>query len=259
VNPLSGTPAPFLNQQSAVKKVRELFHLRRLGELLPVLPAGQCQETEEPDFVFASPSERIGIEVIEYHDQSETAREKAQLDILCRAEGLHKAAKRPPLWVNVAWNPSANFTKAMRSTLPTQLAELVHANTPFSGSCIKLRSPDRTKSNILAAIGDIEINRYATEPNDLWCSLSCPVPRQLNRSALQRLLDKKSVLVPKYRKQASTIWLLVVCGRALKSTQGNIPNSIALHRFEAAFDRAFLLSYFPDYACELVIGSVSAP
>lgn len=239
-----------------MKKVREFLHLRRLGELLRVLPASECQEAEGPDFIFDTPSGLLGIEVTEYHvDHRVTAREKARLDILRRAERVHKAANRPPLFVTVVWNSSADITKAMRSALPGALADLVHSNTPSTGSTIKLRSSDSTNASLLGAIDCIAICRYAEEPNDLWYSPSGGDQRQMSPSDLQMTLDSKNALLPKYRQRAPTTWLLIVCGRTLEPTLPEITSGVTRHRFESGFDRVFLLSYLTGRAYELVVGT----
>lgn len=233
-----------------MKKVREILHLRRLTEARPELLLDEWQESEEPDFLIASPAGVIGLEITEcHHDQASTARETQQRKTLREAERAYKTAAGAPLFVTVFWN-NTDLSRTAWRELPQRIAGLVRASTPGIGGRVVLDSPDQTDAGGPSAIDRIEIYRYADEPYDQWYAPLDAV-QPLSPLDLQSVLDAKDALVPKYRVRALAAWLLIVCGTMLKSSWSEIGVEVEQTPFRTGFDRVFVLSYSADQVCEL--------
>ena len=193
------------------QKETELYYLRKALNLL------NCNDYciydsngESPDFIIEIGNKKIGVEVTSiyrYLGCGNSAKTQSDLSfIVDKAVEIYNGKNGIPLVFGFAFDGRSAISN--RSTLYQELGELIYEYT-------EKHWPD--------GINDIKkidgkftsfVNTIFAQPTDNADSVGFVVSsfdsEAVNNAALEKILRKKEVLLPKYRTRCEIIWLLIV-------------------------------------------------
>jgi hypothetical protein len=246
----------------APQKATERAYLERFRQKFVGFPDGDVVPSERPDFLIKTQSQRIGIEVIEYHVQepdegrgsSMRAQEGTEDKVLRMASEQHRSKGLPPVAVHVLWHPHQPFSRRRVQELATDLADLVQEHLPDLGheAAIRHRSHPGWRS-LPQEVASLRVDRRINFSKNLWTSVRGAFVPTLAPPELQQIMRNKDAKVPSYRQQCQEVWLLIV-GRGFEpSTFGDLGPEVEAHEFETSFDRVFFLHHADELVAELRI------
>lgn len=223
---------------AAEKKRAERYYVEHVQRHYPGhLPTSEPKESEEPDFLFDTPSGLVGVEVTQLFHAAEPGMfpelQVAQFhrDIVVRAGEIYAARKLgPPVDVTTYYWRDVALTDLNQCA--EALAQFV-ATSPYGTTSRSMTSP-----KALSVMAKHEA-RDASSPK--WQCFGNSHTPLLTQEFLSAVIAKKNALVAKYRRKAPTSWLLLVSSLGSLESTFAAPRDLPDWLFAFDFDRVLLL------------------
>jgi hypothetical protein len=244
------------------KKEAESYFLNEFLKLHPGLNVDSVECSEEPDFLCHSSGRSIGIEVTRFFFSSSGALPPQALSRYRREFGQrlrtnHAGAGLPPVTVSVHMLNDTNMTtKSGRIALEIALFDFVGRNIPPEGPHVSFDWNNLSEKLRGLGVHAISILRHPSLTKPFWSLSEGSFVPESKSPFIQAILDKKNPLVPRYRKKASEIWLLVVSGSEGLHSILDFDHDILTATYKSAFDRLFVFRTFGRATHELKVSSV---
>ncbi len=216
------------------KKRVELQYLEEARRASSVFPQGDFRPHERPDFLLATESGALGIEVTELCREAPRAEAGRLAKVHGRARALY--SRRPgatPVDVSPAFSSRAESLNV--DHLAASLADFVYAHRDASTGFIR-DLPD----------GYCHIGVFPPHDGGTWRYFRAGDTVVAPRELLASRIAEKNLRVPDYRRSANGAWLLIVNDQFLGA--GEVfarPEDLAAWTFTFDFDRVLLFSREP--------------
>jgi hypothetical protein len=227
------------------KKIVERAFLDAARKLSADIPIEQPIAGEEPDFLW--PNLDFGLEVTEirqppFGDGFEPAQiESFRAEVACLAEREYRRGGGREVDVTLAF-VTGHRVKQNAANLGKAVAAYV-ASHPPEDAMTPTHSHSTNDIPLLEGQVTITISLSCPGRPALWRPLQSGITILLTRDMLAATLASKEGKLLSYRKRASKIWLLVVCGMFPGSFSIRVPDDAILGwRFAHSFDGVLLLS-----------------
>lgn len=240
-------------QKDAERRILNLVRAR-----VSDLPTGEPADSEEPDFLFQSDAQVLGIEITQVLRTTDAGgdlqrRTDAELNAVCTlAREICEREGCPPCSVSLIYAPSPNFRKAFRQELATWLAGFVLRNCPRGASKTEFDSRTSKRDPLADGFESIAIRRPGGLLTMQWLRMAVGVVQEDFRLLVQELIDQKTDAFQRYLAKCDACWLVL----ALHRWDFFDPDAKTVSRiYESPFERTYLV----DATSELLWGLNTVP
>jgi hypothetical protein len=232
---------------SVSKKARELFVLESFRELSPECPGGIVCTQEQPDFLFAPHSARVGLEVTELVRTPRAGARPLQEQEALRtrlgrkATEMYNALNLPPLHVGVHVQPNAALDKNDIPILAAKLVDLVAELNVDIDKMVRYPALDDYKSQPPSPVNFVNVGRIAGLTMSHWTVPTAAWVPTLEIGYVETVINRKSQSSRRNLPTDYTCWLLMVCGGSRLASSFIVPDQLYTHTFSSSFERVFLM------------------
>ncbi|MBS4027895.1 MAG: hypothetical protein KGZ58_04570 [Ignavibacteriales bacterium] len=239
----------FIKQDS--KKEIEHNFVKIFLQLMPNIPIGTIIQDENPDILYESTTDLIGIEVTRLHKSDKIKREEAErIYFLNECVKEYEKLGMPPIEVKVFFAWQTTFNKKNRNARAKKLASIVALHIPSEFSGVRVKNDFKTLDVFPAEIHSITIYRFGHKEN-FWNEAGFGYYQEDVIEILQNRINSKNEKLETYNKRCSLYWLLIVIENEADSTFF-LPSKDSLdYHFKSQFDKIFLLNLFGNTVDEL--------
>jgi hypothetical protein len=239
------------------KKIVERAFLDAARKLSTDIPTGEPVAGEEPDFVW--PDHDLGLDVTEIrqprsHDGFEPAQiESFRTKVARAAEREYRGVSGHDVDVTLSFVTGPQEQRNAPH-LGKEVASFVVSHRPENGKT-RTHTHGRDGGFLPEGLRTITISPPHPGRSPLWQSMQPGNTILLTCDMLAEALASKESKVASYRKRASKVWLLVVCGMFPGSSSIMVPDEAAVGwRFAHSFDRVLLFSQQDQKIWEIAAG-----
>ena len=234
------------------RKQRERTYLDRFLLLLGELDECSVREAERPDFVIEREgSGALGVEVTRIYRERTTEGIVYQEQESLRGQLTEKVQSRlqrsrdvPPVRVLVFFDTQSPLRKAGLDSLACELVTAVQSNIPQVGrSCDVLFR----KSGLRL----FSVSRWESLTEITCSGPGADFVGSPSAQHIQQCITRKNRKVRDYSGNCDTVWLLIVADGSELSSDLEIPPETKNHKYDSAFERAFVLRFLEDDLVEL--------
>ena len=224
---------------------------------MPELQGLKPIDSEGPDFLCDAAGILTGIELTRFFFRTSRhlAPQAAEAYRRCLGDKLreiHLKSTITPVHVSVhLYRDDALFKPDQRAALKKELFAFVCHRIPPPGPYVEFDSESLSKSLCEKGVDSIMILHNAKLTRPCWSLPYASVVPESSSSIIQGIIDKKARHVPKYRKKADKLWLLILSGTDGLHSTVYFDNDVLTHRYSTDFDRLFLFRTFGASAHEL--------
>lgn len=242
-----------LKREKKVAERRTIESARRKSTLIP---SGDLQEFEKPDWLI--PSAQLGIEVSYLFPQkpknaafSSPQLAQFQQDVIRKAEICYRGIGSRPAGV-MAYFKNDWLRKRNEQAMASEIAQFVWDNYPTDGGHVMLQQHGDGVHGWVDGLSIVAIS-CMNQPWDTSASSFIPI---LTRDQLNSRISAKTERLPEYRTrvpQGWEIWLLLATSISVLHSVA-VPHEVTTWKFESNFER-ILLSPWDDDVFQLNISS----
>jgi hypothetical protein len=235
----------------------ERYYLQEFLKLMPELQGLKPIDDEPPDFLCDVAGILTGIEVTRlfFPASGRLPPQAAEAYRRCVGDELreeHLKSTITPVHVSVhMYRDDDLFKPDQRAALKKELLAFVSHHIPPLGPHVEFDSESLSKSLCEKGVDSIMILHNAKLTRPCWSLPYASVIPESSSSIVQGIIDKKARLVPKYRKKADKLWLLILSGTDGLHSTVYFGNDVLTHKYSTDFDRLFLFRTFGGSAHEL--------
>lgn len=236
------------NKKQLEKKQQELRQLKQAFNLLSIDNFELIDSNESPDFIVGIGGKTIGVEVTElYRKLGQAESIKTQVDLPWIADEAMKVFAqhwKSPFDFSITFNGSSSVEgrrkiskelgKFLCECAANHAANGTHSISSFKPECRKY--PTLTIVNIV----DCRPSLGATSARVILSSFNTEV---LDNRLLHQAIEKKLVLLEKYRDQCEIIWLLVTIPFMKLSSDLRLPDKEGTTT-TATFDAVYVIDEY---------------
>jgi hypothetical protein len=225
------------------KKAYERSALEAFKAAYSHFPAGNISDRERPDFIVASPSGRIGIEVRHYFCSETSAGSPVAAQESLRRQAARSAAealsrcKAAKIAAWVFFDPAQPLLKKDVARVGSSIASAISAQLGTSDSRVSLRI--QNVGQMPPCVETVIAETSADLPETVVQPLDAAWVEPLQEAKLREIAASKEQLLPEYRSSCDEAWLLIVVDGFRVSSVAQLPTN--LPKLQSAFDRVFLL------------------
>ena len=225
-----------------MNKDSERYFLQKFLKLMPELRGVKPIDSEEPDFLCNVAGVLTGIEVTRFFfpasgcvpPQAAEAYRRC-LAVELREEQLKSKITQVHVTV-ILFRDDALFKPSQRSVLKKELFAFVSQHIPPPGDDVEFDLDSLPESLCEKGVDVISIRHNAELTSPCWnLSYASTIPESTS-SIIQGIMDKKARLVPKYRKKADKLWLLIISGSDGLHSTVNFDKDVLSHKYTTDFD-----------------------
>ncbi|MGD0537838.1 MAG: hypothetical protein ABSC03_09360 [Verrucomicrobiota bacterium] len=240
-----------------MNKDDERYYLSEFLKLMPEFQGLKPIDSEGPDFLCDVLGILTGIELTRFFFPTAgrlppQAAEAYRSRLASELREEHLKTRVTPVHVSVhIYRDDALFKPRQRTALKKELFAFVSHRIPPSGPYVEFDSESLSKSLCEKGVDAIMILHNAKLTTPYWSVPYASVIPESSSSIVQGIIGKKDRLVPKYRKKADKLWLLILSGTDGLHSTVYFDNDVLTHRYATDFDRVFLFRTFGACAHEL--------
>jgi len=210
----------------------------------------QSQRPPEPDIIAWKGGRQFGIEITNFHRESEKRRESEEDRILEAALELYNRGNGPALLLHAMWTHHFIAHKKDREQIAEKIAALALRHHPAPDSWVTL-DWHQFDHDLMTVVDHISMYGMPKASVGHWSAARGRFVPQWNVIQLQSQIDRKNDKTKQYRKPYFEVWLLIVSPFGTPSAWMEVGEEIRNARFVSSFDKVFLLSSFPLAVVEL--------
>jgi len=239
-----------------MKKDRERYFLQEFLKLMPELRVLNLRDSEAPDFLCDVAGIPTAIEVTRFffpvsEGLPPQAAEAYHSRLGAELTEEHLKSTIPPVHVSVClYRDEALFKSRSRTGLREELFAFVSNSVPPPGPCREFDSESLPESLCEKGVDSIRIMN-ANLPSPLWSFGYASFIPESSSSIVQGILNENAPRVPRYRKKAPNLWLLILSGTDGLHSIVNFDRDVLTHQYSTDFDRLFLFRTVSRSAHEL--------
>jgi hypothetical protein len=240
-----------------MKKDSERYYLKEFLKLMPELQGLKPIDSEGPDFLCDVVGTLTGVEVTRFFFPTAgrfppQAAEAYRSRLTSELRDEHLNSTITPVHVSVyMYRDDALLKPNQRSALKKELFAFVAHRIPPPGPHIEFDSESLSQSLCEKGVDSIVILHHTKLTRPYWSFPYASAIPESSSSIVQGIIDKKARLVPKYRKRADRLWLLILSGTDGLHSTVYFDNDVLTHKYSTDFDRLFLFCTFGASAHEL--------
>jgi hypothetical protein len=241
---------------NARKKQFERFLLEHFLRVAKI-PAEIVEDTgEAPDLIIRQNGHLIGVELTElFIDPSsdgspQQAQEEIAGRIANRAREIYRQRGGPYAHVSVHFSCASDLRRLNREQTAASLASFVQSQSfaPWERREWRQDYVSRTLPDAVSYLNMLGVPEPSMEH---WSTPSAGWVAPLDLETIQRRIDEKAALLPKYRTRSHRNWLLLVSDGARPSQFFEPPIAEVAEAVSSPFDRTFYFGRFKEVVVEL--------
>ncbi len=201
---------------------------------------------DSPDFLFTSETGKIGIEVTKIvrlpgvDRIAPPAKESLHWRIIENAHKIFAGKSTERLNVSASFDDLGRISREDQTALSEKIAQFVLANT-FDEKW-KFFPDDDYSAVPPEGVNMLLIVRSPELADDFWTASGGGFVPTLEREHLQKEIDRKNILLPKYRPADKQVLLVVESSGGLSTHFTKLEDAVD-HEYQSDFDDVYLLSY----------------
>ena len=240
-----------------MNKDTERYYLHEFLKLMPEFQGLKPIDSEGPDFLCDVAGILTGIEVTRFFFPTSGRLPPQAVEVNRRRLGdelreEHLKSTILPVHVSVRiYRDDALLKRDQRAALKKELFTFVSHHIPPPGPYVEFDSESLSKSLCEKGVDEIWIFHDAKATGPCWSFSYASVIPESCSSIVQGIIDKKARRLPKYRKKADKLWLLILSGPDGLHSTVYFDKDVLSHKYSTDFDRIFLFRTFGASAHEL--------
>lgn len=240
-----------------MKKAEERRYLDAFFELRPDFIVSDIVGSESPDFICCVDGVKVGIEMTRFFfpssEQQPPQAKEAYRDQLARdLRRGHAARGFTPLHISVHFHSDELLMRASgRSFLVEELLDFVQNNIPPPGPHKEFSYDDLPRSLHEAGVNSILVLNLPKLTKPFWSVPQFSFIPESHAALIQNIASTKSSFSVRYRKEVSTLWLLIVSGVGGLHSMIDFDRDVLSANYSSTFDRIFLFRTFDPSIHEL--------
>jgi hypothetical protein len=243
------------------KKERELRYIGLLQRLSPISPRSQAEPGERPDFTFAEPTGRVGVEVTEYYrphvpnpnlsynrplQEQDALRDR----IIGRARDLFAQRFGRPVRVQALFRPADVVDGRQVESLAASIAELV-GTLPLSAEHQRFAPSQETP--FPSPLTTLYAQTISPDRASTWEVVAAGAMRMLDPGHVLAIIREKEAKLSQYRGDLAEMWLLIVQDYWSRASYGDLSEEARSTVYSTHFHRVLFLRVFQSECVNLEV------
>jgi hypothetical protein len=250
----SHDPCPELTETQRALKTDQWPILDLFSQSLPDFPEGEAIDCDTPDFIIDTGEMKLGIDVISLRPaaNAEDLRTDVFRNVVIRAaKEIFEDDIELPILVQLAEKPLLRTTDDFIEPAAVSLTRMVRANVPLApGETREVAYWKFIGTPLLQITDRLAVSRLPDGEPARWMFMrnfayGVDVPE------IERALTAKNGKAVACRQRCDAVWLVIGAGYEHIASELMLPDDLALHRFDSAFDRTFVFDCFGGGYVEL--------
>lgn len=243
------------------QKSEELFYLDRFRTASGLLPNGEAEPHEVPDFLIRRPSEILGLEITKYYiptapnTRPRQEQESLRRQVLSKASAMHAPSATGPIRVSAYFNGNVPIRKTQISDLARKIVSVVLNYRVSTWERVEVQWENGLST--LPELAALSISGYPSDMKSEWVGPDANYLPNMTPEEIQKIVDGKAARIPRYPTGLDSNWLLIIMDGFAMSSTARITPELITHRFQGKFDRLFLFEAFGSRVHELSISNES--
>lgn len=226
-------------------KRRECWYIERLRQAIQDFPVGRIAPDESPDFIIASCSRRVGIEVTTFHlppargERPHQERQSLKRQVVQHAQNLHMVAAGPALYVRVHFDDSRAMRKQMVRPLGETLARaILNLRVPTSLADGWVLLPVVELAEIFVRV---QVAASVDGIDRLWSAGESGWVAPVLPHHIEQVVASKRAMIEVARRKCDETWLVIVNDAFIGAAQAELSETAASQHYCHPFARLLWL------------------
>ncbi len=245
---------PELTDKQRALKTDQWPILDAFAQSLPDFPEGEAIDCDTPDFIVDNGEMRLGIEIVSLRPAATADDLRADVfrNVVVRAaKEIFEDDIELPIQVQLSEKPLLRTTDDFIEPAAVSLTHMVRANVPLDpGETREVAYWKFTGTPLLQITDRLAVTRLPDGEPARWMFMrnfayGVDVPE------IERALVAKNGKAEACRQRCDEVWLIIGAGYEHIASELMLPDGLAAHPFDSAFDRTFVFDCFGGGYVEL--------